>query len=510
MPEVVIRQGGPFIQISDDGESLTSTAICRLVEPPLLYTHLTFHHGEDAHDPVTGRYTPCTADRRRLFQYDDRGRFVCQRGFYPKLRKVLEENGYTIHFQDMNQYRDPSVYEPDFDRVFSKFKFRPLQDVCLAQIAMHEYGVIDAVPAFGKGVVIPMITQMYPRATFDIVTKNKDVVATLYNRLLAYTPHVGRVGGGKRKKARITLYTADSLHHSDFTADFVLVDEIHQLMTDDYAASLSRYWTSRIFGFTATKETRADNAHHRMEGICGPTIFYLDQPTAEHHGLVVPVIVQWLDIDMGWNPIAGYRSLSARKKQGIWGNYFRNQIIAAAAHSFYSEGYQILITVDTVEHALYLRQFLPHFELCYSEQGMDDKKREKFAAAGIWDSSIPPMTDERRTKLRRDFESGKLQAAIATSVWRTGVSFDALQVLMRAEGGSSETEAVQGPGRVCRIDPTSNKQVGILVDCNDMFDSKFQGYTNDRKRVYAARKWVQYTASGQLWEPRERKNRARL
>lgn len=511
MSEVVIRQGGPFIQVSHDGVRPPSPEVRRIIEAPLFYTHLDFRFGDEALDPTTGRYQTCRAERRRLFWYDAEGRYICQKGFYPRLRKLLEDKGYRVIYDRADPPKDPAVYEPDFDRVFRSFEFRPLQDTCLAQVAMHEYGVIDAVPAFGKGVVIPMIAVMYPRAKIDIVTKNREVVDTLYTRLIRHFPSVGRVGGRKRSKRRVTIYTADSLHHSDYDADIVLIDEVHQLMTDRYAKLLSRYWYSRMFGFTATKETRADNAHHRMEGLCGPTIFYLDQPTAEQYGLVVPVVVQWLDIDPGWNPVAGYKSLAARKKQGIWGHLYRNQIFAAAAQALYDENYQVLITVDTVEHGLYLKQLLPQFELCYAEQALaDEKKRNRFMEAGILDPYEPPMTAERRVRLREDFERGQLQAAIATSIWRVGVSFDSLQALIRAEAGGSETEAVQGPGRVCRIDPNSGKMVGIVVDGYDMWDERSRQDSMGRRRMYAARGWVQYNADGSLWAPRERRKRVQL
>ena len=511
MSQVLIRQGGPFIQISPDGEATTPPELRRILEEPLYYTFLAYKHGADAYCPVTGRYQPVDSERRRMFQYDAQGRFVCQRGFRPKLEKLLRERGYDVFYQNVDEPKDPKIYTPDFDRVFDRFEFKPEQDTCLAQIAMHEYGVIDAVPAFGKGYLIPMVCVLYPRAKIDIITKRKDVVNTLFNRLTRYVPAVGKVGAGRRKKGRVTVYTADSLHHSDFDADIVLVDEIHEMMTDNYARQISRYWHARIFGFTATTRTRADNAHERMEGIAGPTVFHMDQPTAEALGIVVPVVVQWLDVHMDWNPANGYRNLATRKRHGIWSNYYRNQIISAAAQSFYEDGHQTLITVDTVEHALYLRQFLPNFVLCYSEQALaDETKRNKFIEAGLFNYDLPPMTPQYRDQLRRDFEDRKILGAIATGVWTVGVSFDSLEALFRVDGGTSETASVQTPGRVCRLDNNLGKEVGYLLDCYDTWDEKFRQYSMDRRRSYAARGWAQYNGDGSLWAPNQRGKRVRL
>lgn len=511
MSQVLIRQGGPFIQVSPDGEAATPPALRRILEEPLYYTYLDFKHGADAYCPITGRHQPVDKQRRRLFQYDERGRFVCQRGFRPKIEKLLRERGYDVFYQNVDPPKDPKVYEPDFDRVFEKFEFKPEQDTCLAQIAMHEYGVIDAVPAFGKGYLIPMVCCLFPKAKIDIVTKRKDVVNTLVGRLNRYIAAPGKVGAGRRRKGRVTVYTVDSLHHSDFDADILLVDEIHELMTDNYARQLSRYWHARIYGFTATTRTRADNAHERMEGIAGPVIFHMDQPTAERLGIVVPVVVQWLDVEMDWNPALGLKSLAARKRHGIWSNQYRNGIIAAAAQQFYEEDHQTLIAVETVEHALYLRQFLPNFTLCYSEQALaDEKKRNKFMQAGIFDYSIPPMTPQRRDQLRRDFEARRILGAIATGVWTVGVSFDSLQALFRVEGGESETASVQTPGRVCRVDNNLGKEVGFLLDCYDKWDEKFRQTGMTRRRAYAARGWTQYNGDGSIWAPRQRGKRVQL
>jgi hypothetical protein len=81
--------------------------------------------------------------------------------------------------------------------------------------------------------------------------------------------------------------------------------------------------------------------------------------------------------------------------------------------------------------------------------------------------------------------------AIATPVWATGVSFDGLQVLVRADGGGSETNNHQWPGRVARIDPQTNKSYGILVDFIDRFDRWAYGRSLLRRKTYKKNGWVQ-------------------
>jgi hypothetical protein len=518
----IIEKASPLIAVSGEGQLPLDINTLRVLErAPLTYTHLTFKFGAEAYNEVTQQREPCVSERRRLFQYDEFRRYVCQKGFLPRIRKRLEDLGYEVvlidHDPPTAMRPRPRCYDENWERVYDRFIFRPGQEDCLYQVAIHDFGVIDAVTAFGKMWIIAMICVLYPYAKIDIVTKRKEVVQSLVRMLTRWIPSVGQVGGGKRKVGRVTVYTADSIHKSDFQADIVLVDEVHEMMTDRYAELLARYWVARLYGFTASKETRADNAHHRMEGLAGPTIFYMDYPTAQRLGLVVPIIVQWLDVLMAYNPIQGYSHLVMRKKFGFWRNDYRNAILAGAFSSLAESGHQVLALVDTVDHAVHLRRHLPGWELCYSEAALqensEESDRESRFETYVRDGLMSPdeqMTASRRENMRRAFEDRRLTKAIATGVWSVGVSFDSLQVLGRCGGGASETGNVQQPGRVCRVDAASGKECGIVIDTNDYFDSTTSEWSADRRRSYHRREWTQYSADGSLLAPVSRGTRGRL
>jgi superfamily II DNA or RNA helicase len=328
------------------------------------------------------------------------------------------------------------------------------------------------------------------------------VVGRIRQELTRWIPSVGQVGGGKKKPARVTVYTADSLHHSDFDADFLLADEGHELMTDRYAEMLGRYWYSRNFTFTATPDMRLDNAHYRMEGIFGPRIFRMTQQEAEAAGLVAHVFVQWIDVNNDTSPAAAFTSTVARKRHGIWRNQWRNQVVAETVRSLLESGQQVLILVDTIDHALHLRKLLPEATLCYSEGALADAgKFASYQRAGLLTADEPEMTVQRRVMLRQQFERREIMCAIATGVWSTGVSFDSLNVLVRADGGESETASIQLPGRVCRIDPATGKEAGILIDFNDNWDSAFKDKSMTRRRSYNQRGWTQVLPNGKIWTP---------
>lgn len=508
--KATIKQGGPFIEVSADGTQPLPPQVYHTLEQPLFYTHLTFVYGAAGFDPMTGAKHGMQQEQRRLFQYDANGRFVCQKGFYPRLRTLLTQMGYEVLYINRDEPKPERIYKADWDRVFERFELRPKQDECLAQIAMHDYGLIDAPPAFGKTHLMAMIACMYPHAKIDIVTKRKDVVGRIKSLLTRWVPSVGQIGGGKKDRdRRVTVYTAGSLHHSDFEADILLADEAHELMTDRLAEQLGRYWRSRNYCFTATPDMRLDNAHHRMEGIFGPRIFRMTQQEAEALGLVSHVIVQWIDVDPGVNPAGNFQSLVARKRHGIWRNQWRNQAIAEVARSLLSDQLQVLIIVDTVEHAMHLRQCLPEATLCYSEGALDAERHASYVQAGVL-APDEVMTSQRRVELRQQFERRELMCVIATGVWSTGVSFDSLNVLIRGDAGDSDTFNVQIPGRVCRKDPATGKEVGILIDINDKWDQKFSDRSRNRRRAYHKRGWTQLQSNGEVWDPRKRATRAKL
>ena len=101
-----------------------------------------------------------------------------------------------------------------------------------------------------------------------------------------------------------------------------------------------------------------------------------------------------------------------------------------------------------------------------------------------------------RKQLREDFESGKIVGAIATGVWRLGVSFDALSAMIWAPGGSSPIDATQGPSRVSRIHSASGKEYGIVYDFNDEFDEPFLQAGHGRRRIYKKHDWAQVEPEG--------------
>jgi superfamily II DNA or RNA helicase len=248
------------------------------------------------------------------------------------------------------------------------------------------------------------------------------------------------------------------------------------------------------YGFTATVEGRSDHADARMEAVFGRTLFRLTYPEAVAHKLVVPIEVRWRRMDPGYNPAAAFTADTPRKRYGIWTNKARNADIAQVAREHKDADDQVLILVDKIEHLLHLARLLPDFAICFGN--IDPADEQWYAKNKLLPPGYKPLTVAARKQIREDFESGKTRGAIATGVWKLGVSFDALAVMIWAASGSSPIDVTQGPSRVSRIHDSSGKEYGIVYDYTDEFDEAFHKQAIGRRRTYKKHDWTQVEPPG--------------
>jgi hypothetical protein len=494
MTEVLIRRFGTLIDISPDGRNPLDPGIVALLTPMLMYEHKTLLRGHERFGP-DGQTRSIDIETKHMYGLEQ-GRLVTGFGFLTRIHQALTLHGIRVRYIDISPPKQAGVYEPDWENLARHITFRPRQEECLRAIVANECGIVNATMGFGKTFLFEALCHLYHRAKIDILVKPKDVVGRIVRRLSRTLPGIGQIGGGKKYRGeRITVFTAGSAHLADSSADFLFADEAHMLMTGATAVEMGRAWRySRNFGFTGTPKGRLDGADAQLEMFFGPEIFRLTYPEAVELGLVVPIHVRWLPIRSTVNPADGKVGVP-KQRWGIWRNDFRNNLIANDVRTnFGSPDDQVLILVQSIEHAIHLWQFLPEFSLCYGS--LDNEDIERYQRSRLLPANFRPTTPEVRENMRNAFETGQLRKVIATDVWSTGVDFERLQVLYRTDARESENLDAQGPGRVSRIHPESGKAVGYVVDCFDAFDKTFKRKSETRKRHYAALGWSQDWPSG--------------
>jgi len=485
--QILIRRFGRLLELSDGYKLPLNPEIAALLTPDMVYTYRELMRGHRDVDPIDGNRSSVRCTPKRMYDFDDYGRLICGLGYLPRISRTLQTAGHSASYDDVTpESPRPGCYIPDWDNVHRYIQFRPRQEECLQAMVRHEFGgVIKATMGFGKSELIAAFGLLYPRARIDIVVEGLELVNSLQTRLTRYLPNIGRVGGGRPTWSRVTVISADSLSHSDGKADFLLGDEVHKLMAPEASQEIgARYMFSRNFGLSGTPQGRFDGADAKMEALFGPVIFELSYSEGIELGLVVPIFVRWVPVNMDDNPVHNKTGVP-RKRWGIWRNETRNMIIADTAREFPDR--QALILVETIEHAVFLGSYLPEFSLCYGK--MDESDLDFYKRNGRVPQDYQPVTPETRERMRKEFEAGTLRKVIATDVWSTGVDFPHLSVLLRGDERDGEIQSSQGPARPSRLQ--DGKEYAIVIDFVDNFDTKLKAKARSRYRRYKSLGWEQ-------------------
>lgn len=500
MSSLLIRRFGRMIDISPDGRSPLDPRLVASLVPHLSYQKRIFVRGHQQYAPDGTRGNSVEIENRRMYAIEE-GRLTTSYGFYHKIVTLLHQWGFALGYVDMSPPPErPHRFVEHWDRVNQHVTWRhEVQRYCLQQMARHDQGQILAPAGFGKTFILEALCHLYPFAKIHIAVRPIEVAQRIYRQLSRSLPNVGMIGGGNSCEGeRITIFTAGSLHHSDGDCDVFVGDEAHQLLAENAAQEIGRaYRFCKVFLMTWTPEGRSDGCDVRMEMLGGPPIFQLTYPQGVECGLVVPIKVRWLLIDLPSNPAAGKKG-TPRERWGVWRNDGRNALIAADARANYGPETQVLMLCSKVEHAIHLWQHLPEYSLCYAEQEpgeIAEYKKNHYLPEGFAE-----ITPARREMLRETFEAGSLKKVIATDVWATGVDFPQLQVFYRTDARTSKIVDGQAPARTSRI--FEGKEYGEVVDCCDRFDDTLYDGSLTRRRHYKDFGWEQQ------WPHRNRRTHA--
>lgn len=475
----------------------TSDRIFTILKPVLSFNERKKSFGYEASQRRRQGRSSFDFVEHTLFELDHKERIATNYGFWKLVRDALRKEGYEVRFKDLTP-PDLKKYEPAWQNI-QQYNLRDNQPEFLQKILTNRCGRFDCPPGFGKSFMIGVIAALFPRAKIDVVTQRVAVLRDrIYPELIQMVGDVGIVGGGKSvRNKRVMCYTVGSMAHSPATADILIGDEVHELAADVASSELVRWQNSRNYGLSATHDLRFDGKDLRMHGIFGPIVFSINYQQAQKADMVVPIEVYWSNVIMDFDPCGSLEDVE-KKRYGIWKNDFRNQVIADDARR-YADDTQVLITVDTLEHAMNLKRLLPEFSLVYMENGLSELERARYAKQGFCQPDEPLMDLNRRMELTKDFEKGKLKKAICTTVWNVGVSFNNLAVLIRAAGGGSAINDVQIPGRVSRI--ATGKTHGIVHDYLDQFNRGTRMQAASRARAYDRNAWQQtFPRKGMLKE----------
>ena len=467
--EYRITRSGPLVQLKPWSPG---------VESLLQYDHVAF---------APGSKTPAT-ERRLLYHLDPKE--DC--GYFPvacaeDVMDILRKGDHSVIYEDPRDMRR-FFPEPQWDRVD---ELRSGQKEVLEAIVKNDHGLIVCSTGFGKSFCIKQICKMYPKLNFIIVAPGVAEMINLYQPLMAEfgVQEVGSLGGSGRNDPtrRITVSTMASLAKADFSrCEIFIFDEAHSLGHNKTTFRLmGRLEDSRVYGFTATPVGRSDHTDNVIKAVFGRELVNYTYQECEAAGSVTPIDVFIYDIegDIESSQSSFGNTFIANKRRFYWRNELRNVCIAALA-TVIPKDQQVLIMVESVDHLITLGQYLPDYALvCGAGNDLDLRARKR----RIKLTNRMGDSKEENKKIYAEFKEGTLKRVISSMTWKQGVSFDGLNVLIRADGSPSKISSTQIPGRLSRLAPGKDK--AILVDFADKFNPTAKNNFYSRLRNYRKNGW---------------------
>jgi len=364
-------------------------------------------------------------------------------------------------------------------------QLRPLQEEAVANIVVHDEGILCAPTAFGKTAVAAWL--IAARKVNSLVLVHRQQLMDQWRERLAMflqlpAKSLGEIGGGKTNRTGcVDVAVIQSLHRKEIVKDYVaeygqlIVDECHHISAFTFEQVMRQVKARYVVGLTATP-TRKDGHHPIIYMQCGPIRFNLSaRKMTETNPFEHRVIPRVTEFQMPpENSDVTIQDIYA----GLVDDRSRNELITADLLRSLEAGRSPLLLTARTEHLRYFSEKLASVvkNLFVLKGGMSKKQRQSTADA----LAVVPFGDQR--------------VILATGSY-IGEGFDdaRLDTLFLAMPISWKGTLQQYVGRLHRLH--DNKHV---VQVYDYVDS----YVPMLARMYE-RRLKGYAAIGYTVQPRE-------
>ncbi len=389
---------------------------------------------------------------------------IAMPGMVGRIKKELQDKKAEFQVKDCRK----AFPKPDIRLALQGM--RKSQVACVYTALMSEGGIFAAATGFGKSHVIASLIRAYEPGLLQargtpvclVTAKDKDICTQNFNTLKKLFPdrEVGIIMSGKTKRSDdILVVTLDSLKKVDMeTVGLLIVDEVHEAATATRADELAKAIYARRWGASATPSGRFDGADLVTEGLVGPVIYQYTYQDGVRDGVLVPCNVLWLpvpepnSIHIGKyiemkNRLARYRHAAER-------NPGQNDQICEIIRRTPEEK-QLLCIMQHVDQMNILAGQLPDVDCVHAVTD-----QAKLLAAK--NTNLHPIRPAQRKKLYEKVKNGEIRKVMSTYVYKQGVDFPQLSIMIQAGGGGSKIASAQIPGRGSRL--SEGKEEAYLVD----------------------------------------------
>ena len=401
-------------------------------------------------------------------------------GFLERVRTALSKAGYGFTVTDA---RTP-LPTPDTEAAVAGLW--PSQRDAVIALLKARGGVLSAPTGFGKTKISAALIRAYPRQEMVLrgtpltvfAAPERDINFKNWEELRGDLPdrRVGILQSGTKSIVTddVMCVTLDSLQNIDpAQVGLFICDEVHTGVSDSRSTSIQDLRWAVKFGVSATPGGRYDGKDPVIEGLFGPVAYSKSYQDAVGEGILVPIRVVWIRSPEPDAGLAYYTRLSnrdARYRHAVSYNTARNRVIAGLLDGLPQELQAVAIT-PTIAH---IENVLGHVRgdvaVAHAETSAKKLKDSGF-------TKVKALATADRKKLYKSMVSGAVNRAMATYVYKQGVNFPALEVMINAGGGGSEIASKQIPGRVSR--PSHDKDSAWLIDFWHPWDTKTDKYGKD-------------------------------
>lgn len=384
-------------------------------------------------------------------------------GFFHKLRALCEREGLNTVLCDS---RSPFP-EPDYAAALEGL--RDYQAKAVATALLSRGGIINMPTGTGKTYVAAGIIKAYPRhelqarntPTIVLTAPNQDVTYKNWEELKKLLPgrEIGLVMTGyKDFSDDIQCITMDSLDKMNMEEVGVLIaDEVHNAATEERSDLFMSARNAVRYGLSASPFGRFDGRDVITEGIFGPVVFRQTFREAIDCKAIVNLRVFWVTAP---EPTIGIRAYLEKQRRNIKYRYAvennnaYNALIGQLMRQI-PESRQTLCIMPSLNQMNNLVGITPEIKYVHATQSLDSLQQSGY-------DHLDKIDKKERRKIYDDLVAGDIRKIYCSHIYRQGVNFPEVQVVINAGGMGSDILAQQIPGRATRRH--DDKDEAYIVD----------------------------------------------
>lgn len=368
----------------------------------------------------------------------DRDKMTFPIGLKQRVTRELEGQGIAVEWIDRTEKPTDQftfAYKGDVPRDY--------QTKAVRELLRTRFGMLESPTGSGKTLVEALVIAQLGCRTLWVV-HSVDLVKQTVEFLDRYFGlQVGMVGAGTFSLKTITVATAQSLRtkwgqmqRRGWKPGLLIEDEVHHAGAWRNYRILQEIGAYYRYGFSATPDRRTSD-RLLLEAAYGHVETVVSMAELTQQGYLAPITVRVKEVQT--KIPKGARSWQEVYEAGIIRHDERNRLIAETVAELRTEGRQVLVDVDQIEH-------LEHLTIPDAAQ-----------VTGVMDA-------QTRGKIYDRFKAGEIPVLVGT-VLREGLDLPAVGAVVLAGGKKSQVQILQQIGRGLRT--SAGKSDCVVVDFND-------------------------------------------